>query len=515
MRCSTVRFMWLVASVLVASCAAEAAKPTVGTTEESPATQLDPDCGAPDASGPGDVGATAFELRGAVATGGYVFVAAPGSATVFRVDAKTLKAIAVPVKPAPMQIAVAPQSGTALVLHEGSSQIGILVAKGSAITTSFVTADAGFDTIVCAPDSPYAIAYRDFDLPGATNIGLQSVAVIALTNGVAQVRHASVGFRPRDVLFAAGGRALVITDDGVSVIDLAGAKEGVIAAPRPIALDTPPSQVRDVIGAGQGAWVLQRTQYRDYLQALHVSSGTTVKIPLGSVPTDMRAIPGNDGLVLVALGQADELAVVSLPASPTETISPASHIALGNGGADLIRLTDDGKGAVLFSSAANKSSITYVDLPTFHVTQVPLHKAVTDVGLSADGRVAVVIHKPGTATSSGVDDASIAKGHGYSLVSLDSGFTKLVLTTAMPAGVNFLGTRAFLTVPGTATSPATLHVVSLSSFESTVVPLTGNPAEVVAVKPAGLLALVFAGPSGNLALFDPQSSMLTAAPLAP
>ena len=65
----------------------------------------------------------------------------------------------------------------------------------------------------------------------------QDVTVIRLAAGNEKAVNLTVGFRPREVQFdATGNRAYVITEDGISVIDLANAtnNQATIVPPIPV-----------------------------------------------------------------------------------------------------------------------------------------------------------------------------------------------------------------------------------------------------------------------------------------
>src|SRR5690606_28555910 len=143
----------------------------------------------------------------------------------------------------------------------------------------------------------------------------------------------TVGFRPRNVQFdAAGNRAYVVTEDGVSVIDLAYAteQEPSIVPPIPVAAaDAMPEDVEvQILPTGEYAAVRQAG--RASLRIVNVGSmpGLAFEIPLASPPTDIDLAP--DGARVYAVQRdAKKLSIIEVPADAM-TPSGVDHIDLAH-----------------------------------------------------------------------------------------------------------------------------------------------------------------------------------------
>jgi hypothetical protein len=338
--------------------------------------------------------------------------------------------------------------------------------------------------------------------------------VIALADGAEKAVDLTVGFRPTKVQFdAPGDRAYVITQDGVSVIDLAyaTAHEATIIPPIAVADPAiPPADLEvDVVSTGEYAAVRQAGASELRVVSVgHTNPGQAWTIPLASPATDIDLAP--DGARLYAVERAAKtLAIVDMPGDAFDP-SGVETVDLNDATVGSLVLSADGTRGVMFTNATLDERLTMIQLdqPGYpHVTW-PLKKSVFTVGISPTSGSAVVINAkvpgdPATATS--IDDY-IDKSYGYTLVDLASGFGKLQLTAVDPGSFAYAldGSKAYVALDGGDADNAVhaLHVISVQTGVVETKPL-GSPPSQVGVLPGVHSAFVAQRhPLGRISFVD-------------
>jgi DNA-binding beta-propeller fold protein YncE len=292
----------------------------------------------------------------------------------------------------------------------------------------------------------------------------------------------------------------VITQDGVSVIDLAAATQGAPRLVPPIAVADPSISPDDlevqIVATGDYAAVRQAGRASLRVVSLRTDSpGRAWDIPLASVATDIDLAP--DGSRVYAVERdAQRLAIIDIPA---DAIDPTGVqlVNFAPASAGSLALSPDGARALLFTNATLDPHITLVDLarPGFpHVTW-QLQKAVRSVGIAPDGATAIVIaaKAPGDpATATTIEDF-IAKSFGYSLLDLSSGFAKLQLTPVDPGPFVYApdGATAYVALDGGDRVTATRALQVVAARTGVVRSLSlGSPPSAVGIVPSAKQAFV-------------------------
>ncbi len=168
-----------------------------------------------------------------------------------------------------------------------------------------------------------------------------------------------------------------------------------------------------------------------------------------------------------------------------------------------VALARDGQRAVLYTTADTRDErLTVLDFAQgTSPTAVDLHKAVGQLAVTADGDTAFVVHQQTSADpSDSVAEQLVDQSYGYSLVNLDTGFSKLEITEGPVLQFTLLpeAGSAFLTFA----APAEVHRVGLGDFVHTTVPLASVPA---AIGPVPLSRRVFVSqehPDGRITFID-------------
>lgn len=407
-----------------------------------------------------------YKFSGPVSSERYVYVAMTAQDELARIDGATLAVRSTPVGEAPKVVGAIPGSDGAVVLDSTNGTAHVVRPSGETDTVRVLRTLPNLNRLDLDPSGRFAVAW--FDLTKAIAEGdsiddigsFQDVTVIALgPAGGERAVDLTVGFRPREVEFDAGGnRAYVITQDGVSVIDLATATQGgpSIVPPIPVADPSVASDQLEVDIVATGQYAAVRQQGVAKLRIVGVGDGpergVAREIPLASPATDIDLSP--DGARLYAVErEAKKLAIVDVPGDAVEP-SGVQVVDLANAAVGSFVLSRDGKRALMFTNATLDERITLIQLdrPGYPQTTWPLKKAVRAVGLSPTGTTAILIgaKAPGDPDDAGSVDEFIDRSYGYSLLDLASGFAKLQVTPVDPGPFSYArdGSKVYVALDG-------------------------------------------------------------------
>jgi len=445
----------------------------------------------------------------------YVYVAMTAENRLARIDGATFAVSSIAVGAAPREVATIPGSDGAVVLDQtnGTATVVRPVLTGGDGTRVLATLPS-LNRIDVDPTGRFAVIWFDLVKALADHTGnagsFQDVAVVALAPGNEKSVALTVGFRPRAVQFdAAGTRAYVITQDGVSVIDLALATEHAprIVPPIPVAdprISTDDLEVQ-IVATGDYAAVRQAGHAGLRVVSMQpASAGQAFDIPLAAPPTDIDLAP-DGSRVYAVLRDAQRLAIIDIPGDALDPTG-VETVDLAPATVGSIVVSADGKHALLFTNATLDPHITRVELaePGFpHVTW-SLEKAVRAVGISPDSTTAIVLaaKAPGDpATATSFDDF-VAKSFGYALLDLATGFAKLQLTPVDPGPFVYApdGSRAYVALDGgdAVTATRALQVVTAQTGVVETLPLGSPPSGVGIVPGAGQAFVAQRHPLGRM-----------------
>ena len=439
---------------------------------------------------------TEVDLGPPISSQRYVYVAMTAQNELARIDGRTLGVVSTPVGNAPSVVAAIPGSDGAVVLDStnGTATIVRPGNTGQPDQKKLVATLQHLNRLDIDPTGAYAVAWFDLQHAQVSGVGsFQDVTVIALAPGNEHAVDLTVGFRPRNVQFdTAGSHAYVVTQDGVSAIDLATSLAGgaAIVPPLPVADPAIPADDLEVDIVATGQYAVVRQANAADLRIVDLATGVVKLVTLASPATDIDLAP--DGARVYAVSRAaKQLSIVNIPAGLAATIDLADA-TIGS-----FQLSPDGKRGLLYTNATLDERLTMVqlDAPGFpHVTW-PLKKSVRAVGISPDGKSAIVLHakaagNPATATT--VDDY-IDESYGYSLVDLASGFAKLQLTPVDPGPFSYAtdSTKAYIALDGGDGATAT-RALQIATVKTGVV-LTkqlGSPPSGVGILPGTSQAFI-------------------------
>ena len=474
-------------------------------------------CVAP-SGGSGDAGVppeVEYTFGQPVSSRRFFYVAMTGQDELARIDGRTLAVTSTHVGDSPRTVAAIPGSDAAIVLDSTNGTATIVRPTGTGDAIAVLPTLPHLNRLDVDPSGRFAVIWFDLDTAGgATGVGsFQDVTVIALTAGSEKAVDLTVGFRPRDVQFdAAGSHAYVVTQDGVSAIDLvyATSHPPMIVPPIPVADPAvPPDDLEvDVVSTGAYAAVRQAGVAGLRVVDLVTYPGRAWTVPLASPPTDVDLSPDGTRAYAV-LRDAKQLAIVDIPGDAIDP-SGLETVDLSDATLGSFVLSADGKRGLLFTNATLDERLTMVKLDTPgypHVTW-PLQKSVRAVGISPSGTSAIVLHAkvPGDPSTATTFDEYIDRSYGYSLVDLATGFAKLQITPVDPGPFVYApdGSKAYIALDGGDADPAdwALQVVSVQNGVVTTKALGSPPSDVGILPDAGQAFAAQRHPLGRVSFVD-------------
>lgn len=445
-----------------------------------------------------------YEFSAPISSDRYIYVAMTDQDELARIDGQNLTVVATPVGKSPRIVATIPNSDGAVVLDSINGTASVVRPNGAHDLVKVLPTLRNLNRLDVDPSGRYAVLWfdltRQIQSGGLGGVGsFQDVTVIALAPGLERAVDLTVGFRPRSVQFdAAGARAYVVTQDGVSVIDLGYATTHGPSIVPPIPVNNPafpPESVEvQVVSTGTYAAVRQLGE-----AALHVvdvgglEPGRTWTIPLASAATDVDLAPGG-GRAYAVQREAKALSIIDIPG---DALNPAGVETIDLTGATVgsLTLTRDGSRGLLFTNASADERITMVrfDQPGYPIVTWPLKKSVRAVGISPSGTSAIVLNAkafgdPTTATN--VDDY-IDRSYGYTLLDLASGFGKLQITPVDPGTFVYSpdGTKAYVSLDG-GDAPTAVRALQIVTVQNGVVVTKqlGSPPSAIGILPGADMA---------------------------
>ncbi|MFT3692079.1 MAG: hypothetical protein QM831_02980 [Kofleriaceae bacterium] len=473
-------------------------------------------CEAPSGMGSGSSSPpeTEVDLGSPISAQRYVYVAMTAENELARIDGSTLAVTATPVGASPRDVATINGSDGAVVLdaQNGTATIVRPDPNGdpSGDKVKVLATLQHLNRIDIDPTGRYAVIW--FDLVkavangGLTGIGsFQDVTVVGLQPGAEHAVNLTVGFRPRAVQFdAAGNRGYVITQDGVSVIDLASAAYGTPTIVPPLPVADPSVSVDDlevqVFPSGEYAAVRQAGLAGIRVVSVgHTNPGQATTLPLTSAVTDIDLY----GSRLYAMERdAKKLAVIDVPAMTVNTID------LSDGAVGSIQLSADGTKALTFTNATLDPRITMINLATLAHTTWPLKKGVRAVLMSPSSTSALVVNskEPGDPSTADTVEEYIARSYGYTVLDLASGFGKLQLTPVDAGSFAYAldGSKAYVALDGgdDATATRALQVITIQNGVVETKQLGSPPSSVGVLPGVGIAFTAQRHPLGRVSFID-------------
>jgi hypothetical protein len=414
----------------------------------------------------------------------YVYAVNPDRDSVAVIDATTLAIHSVDAGDEPKFLQTLAGTDAAIVLNVKSEDATVIrTAKGKS-ATSFVDVAADSNSIAVAADGRHALVYFDAEhaTSGSTELASQSVSVLTLADGDDRAVTTSVGFRPSAAYFSDdGARAFVITDDGVSILNLDEIDAGTSAIARTVPVSGSfDVRALDVSVTRDGRYALAREQSGNILRLVDLDSGDPMELdvtpivaaarpsgpgadaggagaagaagapsagsagsehssggdgatepePVQALVTDVDLSP--DNAFAFAVVRSDGLVLkIPIPAGFEDPNAEVVAYPVDAGIIGSATLSSDAQTALLYTTAdLGETHISLLDLGTSALRTIDLHKSVQSVAIASDDRTALVVHQklPGEAADPADEQDRREHSYGYSVVNLETGFARLVLT---------------------------------------------------------------------------------------
>ncbi|TXD35900.1 hypothetical protein FRC98_14615 [Lujinxingia vulgaris] len=526
-----------------AACGGESAGPPGGTNDADAGGDYQPptddgDLGEPQPPQP-EVPETYTYSQPAI-VGDKVYVANETLDAVAIIDSRSLEIQAVPVGRAPTKV-VAPADGAGddarvMVLNSGDHTVSLLDPEGGESLHVPVMPHA--NRLQATASGRFGVAWYDSSEPGPAG-DLSAVTVVSSAGSF----DVAVGFLVRQVLFdEVGERALVVSDDGVSVLDLAAIESDRFVAPRPLtppgfeAVD--PAELRLHLGP-QGDTLVAWTPSQPFLFVSDLSEDTRVAIALGAPPTGAAL---SEATLVFALSEADRLLTITLPEGLEAARADQEARGLWVDGAFVpplaedafvdsegfvylsievpalgsVVLSEDASVAMAFTTNPQEQRAVLVAMAGLEQRTVRFEKEVRGVLADEDGSTFLVIHPRRPGSREGLtpsDPEFVERSHGFSVLDIGTAQTRLVLTEleiaravlfAPDTGDAFVYLSYENPQPGAAELVAHREIVrvNLGTFRSEVMRLSALPDAMGLIPGSGRVYVNQVHPQGRITFVE-------------
>lgn len=507
------------------------AQPDAGPTEPgSPTEPTDPNPGpdpapdpAPTPPPPPPEQERDFDLRTPESGDTRLYIPSAGLDALVVVDAVDLGVELVEVGSGPSLVRAFPGDAGAIVLNSESSDVSIVrPAEFGGYEVLTMDVIPHHNRLALTPDGTWAFAW--YEPTSGDPIGaLQDVSAIRCLPGQEVVYNLVVGYRPEQVFFAKGSEvALFLTEEGISGAVLA-LLDGDAKLP-PVPLHDNPfikPKDREVVVTPDAQYAVVRDLEAPELTLVDLQANERWVLPLADWPSDIDMTPTGD-TVVVPMPNSEQVAVVEVPdaffweppppvepdplepdAEPTETPNP--HVITSYTGSHFGAAELDGAGvtALLYTTLSGTLAVGLLDVETGKVLSRPIPKEVTAAAVAENGSMAVLFHR----ANSGLEPPALGS-EGYSLLDLESGFFKLVLTDNAPSALVFASDpetgfeEVYVSLPDPWSANHAVHRVGTISFAVDVYPTPDAPVFVGVLDAAGKAAVMLDDPTGWITLID-------------
>lgn len=448
-----------------------------------------------------------------VASKRFVWVANPKSGRVAFVDAATAEVSLVEAGNAPTTVASIPGGDDAAIVLNALSHDATVMRVGPAgISTRRVDVESGGNAWALTPSGAFAVAWTDAKLVAKPDPldGYQDVTVVDLSPGAERSTTLSVGYRPMRVSFSSDGqRAFVVSQDGVSVVELTG--EPRVAAN--VRLTDPGKSLDgdDVVVSPDGVRAIARRPGEKGVAVVELATGALGVVALPSAPTDVDLAP--DGkTALAVLRETGEVAWFPLPEALADPkLVQRTKIADTGQIIGSVVVAREGTRAFVFTSAVPEPRLSVIS--SVDPAQAPLHlllrAPVGGVFSSQDGATALVLHDQAPKPTDGSTPTSYVAA--FSLVPTTTGAPpKLQGLDAKPvaAAISPAGDRAIVATGTGAVGPYRAYVARAPSLSIDAFELPSAPISAGLVPAAGRAFVAEEHAEGRLSLIDLEAGTI-------
>ncbi len=436
-----------------------------------------------------------------VVTGKYVFSANPTSGRVAVIDAVTFGVRLFNAGFAPTYLAAIPGNQGAIVINAASHDATLFHLSGDEVRVdeTMLPVHAAANAWIVSPDGRFALAWTR-SLPSDAvdpTSGSQDITVLDLANMTS--KRLTVGFHPtRAVIDSASQRAFVVSDEGVSVVEL-GDDPSVALLARVSEDPLEEAAARDVSILPDGSFAIVRVDGSSKLRIVDLSreDGITsydLGAPIADVDLSedgtlaVAATPGVGRVVLVPVpprGDADSFERVAIPGEITSSVALSRNAEL----------------ALLYQNGADNSHLSLLDLREGRgraVRTIDVRGPVSAAFAAPGAASAVVFQKP--------IRGSVKAGLFSGVPTLEKRSPKLVGTDAVPSALAFddEGRFALVTVGNETSAVHGVYRLRLDTLQEDYLELASPPAPAATgiVEEAGRGFVAQTHPEGRITFIE-------------
>jgi WD40 repeat protein len=393
-----------------------------------------------------------------------------------------------------------------VVTEDGVSLLDFaeIEADGPAIARTVALGDdatASLDVSV-TPDGKYALARREGDSQlRLANLETDELTLLDLAEALA------------DVSFDVDGGALSLTLDGGADADVPANLDAAVPAlqdAEPVAdAQLPDSGVVPTPTADATPGVSNTAPTNT---ATAATSAVPPPAPLAASITDVDLAPSGDYALAVVRDQSTVLQV-DIPGA-FDGSSKVRVLKIGTELVGSVSIAPDSNRALLYTTAVEtQERISVLDLATGEYQPVRLPKSVESVTIADNSATALIVHKKlaGSPDEAGITpDVVLDRSYGYSILDLDSGFSKLQTTPTSvgPSTIVPDGSNLFVLFNDKGLAVQTVHQVNLQSFVVKSRNLGSPPTSIGSVPSSKKVFVGQEHPDGRITFIDWETGVI-------
>ena len=504
------------AGLLLAACSSSADLATIGEfPSEDTGTGGGNGSGGRDDSGD----PTVLELSRPAVTRDFVVVANKnqGALTKIQSSGSLSKVTSVEIGGRPTEVFAVGDTNRIVAVGRGEGSFAV-VDLGAAGETDSVRRLPVLDNcnqITVSPDGLHAVLWYDNAAAraGETMGPLSEVALLDLSAASAAPVTIGVGVNVRQVSFAAdGSRAVVVSDDGASVLEIADITSNRSIPPIALSDDGVTGQLgadRDVFVTEAADYAVVRRAGIDGLGIVNLETGDVRTVATGERLTDIEL-----------LGPSRELALLSPSRSAVGFVGlEAAGLGSGEGSGDGVDwvalpagtagfLVPSADGARVFATGGDVGDnlLASISVDTHLVASFNLRKNTRSLLNSSNGRYLLVVHgrAAGRPVAGEPEEELVAKSSAVSVVDLEQGTAKLILLPADPGAValNRDESQVLFTVSDESLGVRSARWIAFDSFAVQSVDFTRQPTDVGALPGSDWMFVTQSHPQGRISFLN-------------
>lgn len=401
---------------------------------------------------------------------------------------------------------------------EGSFAVVDLGLSGTADAVRRLPVLDNCNQITVSPDGLRAVLWYDnaSARPGEAMGPLSEVALIDLSPTGAEPVTVGVGVNVRQVNFAAdGSRAVVVTDDGASLLEIADITSNRSIPPIPLSDDGIAGQLgadRDVFVTEAADFAVVRRAGVDGLGIVDLATGAVRTVATGELLTDIELLGPSRELALLspsrgAVGFVDlETAGGAGSGSGDGSGDGVSWVDLPAGTAGFLVPSADGARVFATGGDVGENLLASVTVSNHEVASFNLRKNTRSILNTSNGRYLLVVHghAAGRPVAGEPEEALVAKSSAVSVVDLEQGTSKLVLLPADPGAValNRDESQVLFLVADESLGARSARWIAFDSFAVQSVDFTRQPTDVGALPGSDWMFVTQSHPQGRISFLN-------------